>query len=228
MKVAGLVPFTTIDFPERLAGVVFFQGCPLKCPYCHNPNLQDFNQEGTISWEDVISFFSERKKRLDGVVLSGGEPLMQPNILKAVQEIKALGFQVAIHTSGIYPQKMKEILPFIDWVGLDIKAPKEKYNILSGRERVSTAVFETLKILSDSDIDFEVRTTLDPNHLTIDDIYSLALELKEYRIPQFALQKYRTFPGDKNPPSQFVIDSFFEDEALIKMLQSNFNRLVLR
>ncbi len=228
MKVAGLVPFTTIDFPERLAGVVFFQGCPLKCPYCHNPNLQDFNQEGTISWEDVLSFFSERKKRLDGVVLSGGEPLMQPNILKAIQEIKELGFQIAIHTSGIYPQKMKEILSLVDWVGLDIKAPKEKYNILSGREKVSTAVFETLKILSDSDIDFEVRTTLDPNHLTIDDVYLLASELKEYRIPQFALQKYRTFPGDKNPPSQSVIDSFFEDDALIKMLKSNFSRLVLR
>ena len=228
MKVAGLVPFTTIDFPERLAGVVFFQGCPLKCPYCHNPNLQDFNKEESISWKDVLAFFSERKKRLDGVVLSGGEPLMQPDILKAVQEIKVLGFQVAIHTSGIYPQKMKELLPYINWVGLDIKAPRGKYHILSGRERVSTAVFETLKILSDSDIVFEVRTTLDPNHLTIDDVYLLASELKEYRIPQFALQKYRTFPGDKNPPSQSIIDSFFEDELLIKMLQSNFNRLVLR
>ena len=228
MKVAGLVPFTTIDFPERLAGVVFFQGCPLKCPYCHNPNLQDFNQEGAISWEDVVKFFAERKKRLDGVVLSGGEPLMQPDILKAVQEIKALGFQIAIHTSGIYPQKMKELLPYIDWVGLDIKASKEKYNILSGREKVSITVFETLKILSDSEIDFEVRTTLDPNHLTIDDIYVLASELKEYRSPQFALQKYRTFPGDKNPPSQSAIDSFFEDELLIQTLKDNFNRLVLR
>ena len=148
--------------------------------------------------------------------------------LKAVQEIKALGFQIAIHTSGIYPQKMKELLPYIDWVGLDIKASKEKYNILSGREKVSTAVFETLKILSDSEIDFEVRTTLDPNHLTIDDIYVLASELKEYRIPQFALQKYRTFPGDKNPPSQSAIDSFFEDELLIQTLKDNFNRLVLR
>lgn len=228
MKVAGLVPFTTIDFPERLAGVVFFQGCPLKCPYCHNPKLQDVNQDASLSWEDVLAFFAERKKRLDGVVLSGGEPLMQPGILKAVQEIKALGFQIAIHTSGVYPQKMKELLPYIDWVGLDIKAPKEKYHVLSGREKISDSVFETLKILSDSDIDFEVRTTLDPNHLTIDDVYLLASELKGYRIPQFALQKYRTFPGDKNPPSQSVIDSFFEDELLIKMIQDNFNRLVLR
>lgn len=228
MKVAGLVPFTTIDFPERLAGVVFFQGCPLKCPYCHNPNLQDIHQEGTLSWEEVLHFFSERKKRLDGVVLSGGEPLMQQDILKAVQEIKALGFQVAIHTSGIYPKKMKEILPFIDWVGLDIKAPQEKYHLLSGREHVSDLVFETLKILSDSDIDFEVRTTLDPAHLTIQDIYALAEQLKEYRIPQFALQKYRTFPGDKNPPSQSLIDSFFEDEMLIKTLKDSFNRVILR
>ena len=228
MKVAGLVPFTTIDFPDRLAGVVFFQGCPLKCPYCHNPNLQDFSKEGEISWTEVIKFFSDRKKRLDGVVLSGGEPLMQPDILKVAQEIKSLGFQVAVHTSGVYPEKMRELLPVIDWVGLDIKAPYVKYHLLSGRENISSRVFETLKILSDSDIDFEVRTTLDPIHLSIEDVYQLANDLKEYRIPQFALQKYRTFPGDKNPPSQILIESFFEDEKLIETLKSKFNRLVLR
>lgn len=228
MKVAGLVPFTTIDFPNRLAGVVFFQGCPLKCPYCHNPNLQDFSHNSTLLWDDVVSFFSERKKRLDGVVLSGGEPLMQPDILNAIQAIKSMGFEVAIHTSGIYPEKMKEILPFIDWVGLDIKAPKSKYDLLSGRPHISDKVFETLKLLSDSDIDFEVRTTLDPLLLTVADIYQLAAEIKAYRIPQFALQKYRTFPGDKRIVSQTQIDSFFDDSELISSLKKDFNQLVLR
>ena len=79
MNVAGLVPFTTIDFPDKLAAVVFFQGCPLKCPFCHNPDLQPFDTNGKMTWQEVLTFLNERKKRLDGVVLSGGEPLMQPH-----------------------------------------------------------------------------------------------------------------------------------------------------
>lgn len=228
MKVAGLVPFTTIDFPEKLAAVVFFQGCPLKCPFCHNPDLQLFDKAETLSWQDVLSFLKDRKKRLDGVVLSGGEPLMQPDILSVVTVIKELGFKVAIHTAGVYPDKMKQLLPLIDWVGLDIKAPKSKYHILSGRETVVKNVFETLELLSDSTLDFEVRTTLDPNHLDINDIYELADDLKPFQIQTYALQKYRTFPGDINPPSMQEIEKFFQDEGLISTLKSQFSKLIIR
>ncbi len=228
MKVAGLVPFTTIDFPEKLAAVVFFQGCPLKCPFCHNPDLQLFDKDETLSWQDVLSFLKDRKKRLDGVVLSGGEPLMQPDILSIVTAIKALGFKVAIHTAGVYPEKMKQLLPLIDWVGLDIKAPKSKYHILSGRENISKSVFETLDILSNSTLDFEVRTTLDPKHLDISDIYELANDLKPFQIKTYALQKYRTFPGDINSPSMQEIEKFFQDEGLISTLKSQFSKLIIR
>ena len=228
MNVAGLVPFTTIDFPNKLAAVVFFQGCPLKCPFCHNPDLQDFEAIAKMDWNEVLNFLNERKKRLDGVVLSGGEPLMQQDVVAAAKQIKELGFQVAVHTSGIYPHKMREILPFIDWVGLDIKAPKSKYELLSGRKNIDGQVFETLKILSDSSIDFEVRTTLDPKYLEVEDIYLLAEELKQFNVKTYALQKYRTFPGDKNPPSSSEIEKFFQDNQLIEFLKNNFQHLVLR
>ena len=83
--IAGVIPFTTIDFPDNLAGVIFFKGCPLKCPFCHNPALQELS-EGDETWENVCAFFKERVRRLDGVVLSGGEPLMQPDIFQAVPD----------------------------------------------------------------------------------------------------------------------------------------------
>lgn len=228
MKVAGLVPFTTIDYPEKLAAVIFFQGCPLKCPFCHNPNLQEFDAPGNIEWSDVLSFLNERKKRLDGVVLSGGEPLMQPDILEMVDDIKEMGFKVAIHTSGVYVERIKELISNIDWVGLDVKAPKEKYSLLTGRPNIQPAVFETLKLLIQNNVDFEVRTTLDPRYLTTDDIYLLANELIDLKVKTYALQKYRTFNGDINPPSQFEIDKFFEDENLMSFLKSNFDKLILR
>lgn len=228
MNVAGLIPFTTIDFPENLAAVVFFQGCPLRCPFCHNPNLQDFNANGAMEWSQVVSFLQERKKRLDGVVFSGGEPLMQPDIFSLVSEIKEIGFKVAIHTSGIYPERMKQILPLTDWVGLDVKAPKSKYNILSGRANMDSKVYETLSHLLDAKVNFEARTTLDPRYLSVEDIYVLADELLKAGVETYALQKYRTFDGDKNPPAQFEIDKFFENEALISFLKSSFKHLILR
>lgn len=228
MNVAGLVPFTTIDFPDKLAAVVFFQGCPLRCPFCHNPDLQSFDASAKMEWQEVLTFLNERKKRLDGVVLSGGEPLMQPDIVEAAKQIKGMGFSVAVHTSGVYPNKVKELLPFIDWVGLDVKAPRKKYELLAGRKNIENQVFETLGVLSQSNIDFEVRTTLDPNYLNIEDIYTLADELKDFHVKTYALQKYRTFPGDKNPPSVFEIEKFFQDTQLIDFLKMNFQNLIMR
>ena len=228
MNVAGLVHFTTIDFPDKLAAVVFFQGCPLKCPFCHNPDLQSFDTFAKMEWQEVLTFLNERKKRLDGVVLSGGEPLMQPDILSAVKQIKELGFAVAIHTSGVYPDKLKELIPYIDWIGLDVKAPKSKYELLSGRKNVEKQVFETLGVLSSSSVQFEVRTTLDPSYLDVEDVYLLAEELKGFNVKTYALQKYRTFPGDKNPPSVSEIEKFFQDVQLIDFLKQNFTKLIMR
>ncbi len=221
---AGLVPFTTIDFPNRLAAVVFFQGCPLKCPFCHNPNLQAVAQDPrAMSWEEIIDFLSQRKKRLDGVVLSGGEPLMQPDIVQAAEELKELGFQIALHTSGVYPDRFKELLPLLDWVGFDMKAPWSKYGLLTGRTGgITTAVWESLRHLIESGVDYEVRTTLDPRYLSIQDVYEIGHMLKEGGVKNYTLQKYRTFDSDINPPSTVEINSFFEDEELMKTLRELF------
>jgi len=226
-QVAGIVPFTSIDFPGNLAAVIFFQGCPLRCPFCHNPELQVFPGPMGQSWDEVMEFLKGRVKRLDGVVFSGGEPLMSDEILSKAREVKDLGFKLAIHTSGVYPERLREMLPFIDWVGLDIKAPWEKYEELTGRPNMAERVQKSLQILVESGIDFEARTTCDPRHLTPTDTLKIAKTLHELGVKTYALQKYRTFDADKNPPSVVDIESFFTPETLI-LIQKLYPTLTVR
>ena len=212
--VAGLVPFTTIDYPGCLAAVVFFKGCPLCCPFCHNPDLQKNDGKGEIEWTDILSFLSSRKGKLDGVVLSGGEPLMQPDVIEIAKQIKELGFKVGIHTSGVYPDKLRKMMPYIDWVGLDIKAPWDKYDIVCGRPQMGTKVKESLSLLLANGISFEARTTCDPDCLTPTDVLEIASALKKEGVKTYAMQHYRTFKEDKHPPEQSAINQFFTPEAL--------------
>lgn len=225
--VAGLVPFTTIDFPGYLAAVVFFKGCPLRCPFCHNPELQENDGKGEMSWEDVMAFLSARKGKLDGVVLSGGEPLMQPDVVNLAKQIKKLGFKIGVHTSGVYPDKLREMVPYLDWVGLDVKAPWDKYDVLSGRPNMVVKVQESLKFLLEQGIAFEARTTCDPRYLTPQDTLMIAQDLQALGVKTYALQKYRTFDVDKNPPAVNAINAFFTQESLTP-LQALFPKLILR
>ena len=221
--VAGLVPFTTIDYPGCLAAVVFFKGCPLKCPFCHNPDLQENDGKGEMEWADILSFLSSRKGKLDAVVLSGGEPLMQPDIVDLARQVKELGFKVGIHTSCVYPDKLRQMVSYIDWVGLDIKAPWNKYDSVCGRPQMGEKVKESLSFLLEQGISFEARTTCDPDCLTPDDILAIAKELKADGVKTYAMQHYRTFKGDKHPPEPSAINQFFKEDVLaeIKALYPN-------
>ena len=226
--IAGFVPFTTIDYPDHLAAVVFFQGCPLKCPYCHNPDLQDFTKTGTQEWEDILIFLKRRRGLLDAVVLSGGEPLMQPDITTKAKQAKALGLKVGVHTSGAYPDQLKALLPYIDWVGLDVKAPWKKYGYISPMAGLPKAVQECVKMLIDQGKAFEARTTADPRFLTLEDVETIATDLHKKGVKNFALQLYRTFPGDKHPPTDADIHAFQKDTEFLGRLQKLFPTFTLR
>ncbi len=229
LSIAGLVPFTTIDFPEHLAAVIFFKGCPLRCPFCHNPSIQMFDHKSDRDWDtEILPFLKERRQRLDGVVLSGGEPLAQPDLISAISKLKELGFQVAIHTSGVYPHQLREVVSLVDWVGLDIKAPWQKYTQLTGRPHMAPLVQESIDILIEQNVSFEARTTCDPRFLTLEDIRAIADDLVERGVQTYALQKYRTFPEDQNPPSVHEIDAFLNDRSLLTYLKQSFPHFTCR
>jgi pyruvate formate lyase activating enzyme len=160
LAVGGLVPFTTIDFPGRLAAVVFCQGCPWRCTYCHNPHLLP-RGAGTLPWADVLDWLASRRGLLDGVVFSGGEPLLQRNLPAALAEVRALGFATALHTAGAYPERLAAVLPLLDWAGFDVKAPFADYAPIVGCDG-GRAARQSLELLLASGLPHEIRCTVPP------------------------------------------------------------------
>lgn len=132
VPVAGVVPFSSVDWPGKLAATVFLQGCPWRCPYCHNPGLQATapceggvgDGAGEVSWAGFVDLLGRRRGLLDGVVFTGGEPTMHRGLGAAIDEVHVLGFDVGLHTSGCYPEALGRILDDHrpEWIGLDVKA----------------------------------------------------------------------------------------------------------
>lgn len=224
IRIGGIEKFSIVDFPTRMAAVVFMQGCPWRCPYCHNEHLQDINAETNIVWYKFIDFLKQRKGILDAVVFSGGEPLVQKELKEAIMEVRDLGYQIGLHTGGYLPKHFEEILPIVDWVGFDVKAPfeKEKYKEITGGVADVEKVKESLKILCDSKKSFECRTTCDPRYLSLKDIYDIADSLKAMGVKEYYLQKYRPIPSDTDTTETQCL-ALVEDEKLIKYLKENFD-----
>ena len=123
LRVGGLTRLSSCDYPGKLAAVVYCQGCAWRCTYCHNPELQPARSAFEIPWPEVTAFLEKRRGLLDAVVFSGGEPTQQPGLAAAMREVKAMGFLVGLHTAGVVPRRLAEVLPLVDWVAMDVKAP---------------------------------------------------------------------------------------------------------
>lgn len=160
LRVGGVTPLTTIDYPGELAAVVFCQGCPLRCRYCHNGHLLAADAEHGIPWRRVIEFLRRRRGLLDAVVFSGGEPTAQRALRAAIDDARRLGFRIGLHTAGCYPKRLAGLLPMVDWVGLDIKTLPEDYPALTGVAHAGQAAWQSLQLLCASDVRFEVRITV--------------------------------------------------------------------
>ena len=123
LRIGGVTRLSASDYPGKLAAVLFCQGCAWRCSYCHNTHLLEKRSACEIPWADILAFLKKRQGLLDAVVFSGGEPTLQPELGEAMQEVKALGYLVGLHTAGIVPERLQEVLPLVDWVSMDLKAP---------------------------------------------------------------------------------------------------------
>lgn len=162
LRVGGLTPLSTRDWPGLLAATVFCQGCPLRCGYCHNPELRPVPAPSALPWSEVLALLERRHGLLDGVVFSGGEPTLQPALGAAMTQVRAAGFAVGLHTSGIHPRRLRRVLPLLDWVGLDIKAPPRLYPDVTASTTAATRALDSLRAVRDAGTPFEVRVTLHP------------------------------------------------------------------
>ncbi len=228
INIGGVETFSMVDYPGQMAAVVFMQGCPWRCPFCHNAELQKIGRETGFDWDKFVEFLKERRGKLDAVVFSGGEPLVQDSLDKAIEEVKALGYKIGLHTGGFRADLFKKILPRLDWVGFDIKTPlnAERYNAATGQKHFDR-VMESLKALTVSGIGFECRTTCDPRLLSVEDIFAIAGELKTLGVREYYLQQYRPIPSDKTT-TEDDCEKFFHNRELMEYLKNSFDVFDIR
>lgn len=191
--VGGFQPFSVSDWPHKIAAVIFAQGCPLRCGYCHNPHLIP-RGSGQIAFADVIKILDTRRNLLDGVVFSGGEPCAQRNLPRAIASIRQRGFRIGLHTAGVSPFMLERVLPELDWVGLDVKAPQDKYAHVTGTSSWRKTM-DSVDLLVSHRTPFEARTTWHPDLFGIDALLDLARKLATRGVTAYALQRLRSKTG---------------------------------
>lgn len=191
LRIGGFVPLSTVDYPDMLAAVVFCQGCPWRCRYCHNPHLIPPEGEGGRSWGETREFLRQRQGLLDAVVFSGGEPTFQKALLPALREVKELGFKAALHTGGAYPELFAALLPELDWVGFDVKALAPDYPLITGVPRSGVKNWQSLMLLIASGLPFECRTTVHKDLFSLSHLRVLASQLAHAGVKNYSVQLAR-------------------------------------
>ena len=206
LLIGGITPFSTVDWPRKLACVAFLAGCPWRCPYCQNHQLQSFGA-ATQTGDDLFAFLEQRRGLLDGVVFSGGEPLAQAAVIDAARRARDMGFEVGLHTCGSYPERLREILPLVDWVGLDVKAPWDAYDRVTRVAGSGELARESLEAILEAGTPFETRTTWHPSLLSPADIVAIAHDLAARGVRSWAVQAYRSAGTTGELPDETVYPS---------------------
>lgn len=203
MTIAGMVKSSLVDFPGLISCVLFVPGCNLDCFYCHNRSLLD-GTATLIPTQEVESFLHKRVGQLDGVVITGGEPTLQPGLLPFLRAVRALGYKTKLDTNGTLPAVVRAILQegLCDYCAVDYKAPARRQAEICGIGADPEKTIETIDALIGARIPFEVRTTVIPQ-LSKEDLVQMAKELSE--VPRYTLNPYRK-PDRFRPAEQERID----------------------
>jgi pyruvate formate lyase activating enzyme len=191
LQIGGLAPLSTCDWPGRLVATAFLQGCPWSCTYCHNPALIDPRAPGVVPWSAVLELLARRRGLLDGVVFSGGEPTRQAGLADAMRQVRELGFGVGLHTGGAYPRRFAAVLPLVDWVGLDVKAPADLYPRITGVASSAGPALRALHLALAAGVPLQVRTTVDPTVLSAEDVARLRTTMADLGVRDHVLQEVR-------------------------------------
>jgi len=181
MKIGGLQKFSLLDYPGELSAIIFTQGCNFRCPYCHNPELVDpVRYSPLLDTEWVLRFLYKRHKKLSAVVITGGEPTLQEDLIPFLKLIKATRYKIKLDTNGSHPDVLQEIgnLGLVDYWAMDIKAPIKLYKVITRADLESGIIEKSMDIIRQSGIDYEFRTTYFDLLLTSSDLASMQELLK--------------------------------------------------
>lgn len=193
MKIGGIQKLTLIDFPGTIATTVFTVGCSFRCPFCHNPELvlpEKFPPLNEME-KEFFQHLEKRKGKLEGVCITGGEPTIQPDIIEFIEKIKTMGFKIKLDSNGTQPKVLEKIIKkgLVDYIAMDIKSSPENYSLAVGLTANVDAIKKSVKMIMESGVAYEFRTTVVPGIHTEDDFVEIAKWIKGARA--YYLQEYR-------------------------------------
>jgi pyruvate formate lyase activating enzyme len=183
MKFSGLQKISLIDYPNKVASVLYTPGCNLRCPFCHNWRIVVDPKPPFLHEAAALKILESRKKYVDAVVVTGGEPTMHKELPKFLAKLKARGFMVKLDTNGFYPEVLEECLPYVDYVALDLKTSLDKYRLLGAND--TAGLMRTVEILKTGKVPYEFRTTLVPEFVTAEDVKRIGEMVKGAKIHAF-------------------------------------------
>jgi pyruvate formate lyase activating enzyme len=228
MKIGGLQKISLIDYPGRISAIVFTQGCNFRCPYCHNPELVDPAQYGPIlSEEEVISFLEKRRGKLDAVTVTGGEPTLQPDLDRFLQEIKGMGYLTKIDTNGSNPDVLERLIRgrLVDYLAMDVKGPLQKYERIANVKVKTAKIRRSIELITASGIEHEFRTTVVRSQLDNEDLIATSELLKK------GLYVLQSFVPAKSLDHEFLTEISYSPEEFAdiqKKLESKRLRVFIR
>ena len=191
MIFGGLTKLTLLDYPEKVACTLFTTGCNFRCPFCHNAGLVCGTDYENLTEQDVLDFLGKRAAVLEGMCLTGGEPLLQPDVKEFLQKVKAMGYSVKLDTNGSFPDKLRDLIAagLVDYVAMDVKNSREDYAVTAGCGNLDLdAICRSVELLKSDVVDYEFRTTVTGTFHTEESIEQTAIWLvgaKRWYLQQF-------------------------------------------
>ncbi len=223
MDFGGFEKFTLIDYPGKIAAMVYTIGCNFRCAYCHNPELVNCTVTERIKEKEILDFLEKRKKMLDGIVITGGEPTMHgERLINFMRKVKTLGFLVKLDSNGTSPEILQKAIDekIVDYIAMDIKAPFTKYKEVTMRMDNIDEIKESVKLIMNSGIDYEFRTTVVKSQLSFDDFDLIGEEIRGAK--NYFLQK---FIPNKTLDQNFKKELSYDDDEF-KMLKEKMGNYV--
>ena len=229
MNIGGWQRFSLIDYPKKVCGILFAQGCNFRCPYCHNPELVDHSLfQECLQEEEIFSFLHKRKGKLDAVSITGGEPTIQPDLVEFIERIKDIGYLTKIDTNGSRPEVLELLINrrLLDYIAMDVKAPLEKYRNIAKTKVNPDNIKKSIETIMDSGVEHEFRTTVVKSLLKKVDLEKIASLIKGARL--YVLQKFAPL---KCLDKKYLIKTTYSDEdfeAMAVKLKDLVQRVIVR
>jgi pyruvate formate lyase activating enzyme len=229
MIISGLQKLTLLDFPGYVACTIFTRGCNMRCPFCQNAGLvtpDQFDDTAIIPVDDILRFLNERKNRLQGICITGGEPTLQKDLPEFIEHVRAIGYKVKLDTNGTNPQMLQELLQnsMLDYIAMDIKSDFDTYDKLSGCKIDTQSLMRSIDLIKHSDIDYEFRTTVTAEEHSADTFRRIGecighvtnYSLQYYEESEHVLNPIFHTPSDSDMQTYAEILKSYADNVIIK------------